>query len=97
MTDTNDNPTCTNSEYLDVNRHVRELLAKHHSIAAIWCIEDVQGIRPDLSNEEAWDVLQDVDDHHDAEWGISWTTLETVADDLYPKTTSPQKEKRHGN
>jgi hypothetical protein len=30
-------------------------------------------------------VLQEVDDHHDAEWGINWTTLETVADDLFPE------------
>ena len=70
---------------VDINSHVRGLLAEHHSIAAIWCTDDVQGIRPHLTEEQAWKVLQEVHDHHDAEWGICWATLETVADDLFPK------------
>jgi len=92
MTDTNDNPTCTDPESFDVNRHVRELLAKHHSIAAIWHIDDVKDIRPDLTDEQAWEVLEQVGDIHDAEWGINWTTLETVADDLFPKPTSTRRQ-----
>lgn len=71
-------------DHFDVNRFVRRLLAKYHKIAAIWSIEDVQGIRPHLTANQAWEVLEQVRDHHDAEWGISWTTLETVADDLFP-------------
>ena len=53
-------------------------------IAIIWSIDDVKHIRPDLSDEQAMEVLQEVKDCHDAEWGASWTTLETVADDLFP-------------
>lgn len=78
------------SEEFDVNRHVRELLAKHHSIATIWCIDDVRGVRPHLNEDQAWEVLQQVDDIHDAVFGITWTSLETVADDLYP---APDDEK----
>lgn len=70
---------------INVNPRVRELLARHHSIAAIWCTDDVRGIRPHLTEEQAWEVLQQVDDLHDAEWGINWTTLATVADDLFPE------------
>ena len=71
--------------FMDINRHVHQLLAKHRSIAAIWCIDDVKGIRPQLTDDQAWRVLEQVGDNHDAEWGISWTTLETVADDMFPK------------
>ena len=91
MTDTTDksNP---DSGCFDVNRHVHELLAKHHRIAAIWCTDDVRGVRPDLTEEQAWEVLQQVDDHHDAEWGINWITLETTADDLFPKPASRRRK-----
>ena len=72
-------------EPVDINAHVRQLLANQRSIAAIWCTDDVRGIRPHLTEEQAWEVLQEVDDRHDAEWGITWTTLEVTADDLYPQ------------
>lgn len=70
--------------YADVNLYVHDLLARHQQIAAIWAIEDVKGIRPHLTDDQAWDVLERVGDKHDAEYGISWTTLEIVADDLFP-------------
>jgi hypothetical protein len=91
MTDTNDTATHVCNELVDVNRHVHQLLAKHKSIAAIWCIDDVKGIRPHLTDDQAWEVLEEVGRKHDAEWGISWTTLETVADDLFPKPTSGRR------
>ena len=65
----------------DIDIHA--VLVKRREIAITWCIEDVQGIRPDLSEDQAWEVLQQVKDVHDAEWGISWSTLETVAEDLF--------------
>jgi len=86
-----DNEPSADAASSDVNRHVRELLAKHHRIAAIWCIDDILGVRPHLTKEQAWEALQQVDDLHDAEWGISWTTLETVADDLFPEREPERK------
>jgi len=85
MTDTNDITTDSCPEPVDIDCQVHALLAKQKKIGIIWCIEDVRGLRPDLSDEKAWEVLQQVEDIHDAEWGISWTTLQTVADDLFPK------------
>ena len=84
MTNTNDIPTTADTEPVDIDHHVRKLLAKNRQIAAIWSIEDVKGIRPHLTDDQAWEVLQQVEDIHDAEYGINWTTLETVADDLFP-------------
>ncbi len=83
--------TNNTGEPVDINRHVRELLAKHHSIADIWCTDDVRGVRPHLTEDQAWEVLQQVDDIHDAEYGINWMTLETVADDLYPEPDDKQE------
>jgi hypothetical protein len=78
------------SKTIEVDIH--ELLAQRKEIAVIWSIEDVKGVRTDLSDDEAWQVLQQVQDIHDAEWGINWTTLETVADDLFPKPDDADTE-----
>jgi len=69
---------------IDLNFHVHALLAKHRSIAAIWCIDDVKGIRPHLTNDQAWEVLQEAGRKHDAEYGINWITLEIFADEMFP-------------
>ncbi|HYV38106.1 MAG TPA: hypothetical protein VE988_20640 [Gemmataceae bacterium] len=84
MTTTNETTKDLCIDPIHVNRHVQELLAKHHSIAAIWHIDDVKCVRPHLTEEQAWEVFQQVGDIHDAEWGVCWTTLETVADDMFP-------------
>jgi hypothetical protein len=65
----------------DINIH--ELLAERKLIAALWGIEDVQEVRPDLNDEQAWQVLQYVDRNKDAELGINWLTLETMAEILF--------------
>jgi hypothetical protein len=73
------------TEAQDIDLYVHSLLAKCQKIAVIWSIEDVQGIRPHLTDDQAFEVLEQVGRKHDAEWGISWTTLETVADDMFPE------------
>jgi len=62
---------------------IDELLATHRQIAAIWSIQDVQSIRPDLSEEQAWEVLLQVDHDKDANFGITWLTLEMAAEHLF--------------
>src|SRR5271166_1568077 len=42
----------------DFNLRIHERLASQHEVAAIWSIEDVQEVRPDLSADHAWEVLQ---------------------------------------
>jgi hypothetical protein len=78
--------------YADITLYVHDLLAKHRQIAAIWSIEDVQGIRSDLTDDQAWEVLERVGDKHDAAWGITWITLEIVAGDLFPRPTSRRRQ-----
>ena len=69
-------------DYSDIDVH--ELLKHRHQIAVIWSIEDVQGVRPDLTDDQAWAVLQECDRRHDCELGITWGSIEYVADDLFP-------------
>jgi hypothetical protein len=71
----------------------RALLAKCGQIAAIWSTEDVRSIRPDLTEEQTWQVLLDVEHWHDASIGINWLTLEGIARELFgdgPKTGEPE-------
>lgn len=75
-------------EWLDrqIEQHeidIQAIPAKRREIALIWCIEDVQVVRPDLSEDQAWEVLQVVQRRHDATLGVTWDTLEWVAQDLF--------------
>ena len=79
----------------DIDFH--QLLAKHRRIAIIWGTDDVHEVRPDLSEDQAWEVLQRAEHKHDANNGIGWDTLEIIADDLYPESDSSEKENGDGN
>ena len=73
--------------------NIHEQLATKRQIAIIWSIEDVQEVRPDLTEEQAWEVLEQVKHAHDATIGISWETLQSVADDQFaPVPTSSNGE-----
>ena len=65
----------------DVDIH--ELLAENRMIAHIWGIADVQEVRPDLDDDQAWQVLQTVERHLDSQYGITWDTVELLAEDLH--------------
>ena len=69
----------TKSEEVDVY----DLLAGRKQIAVIWGVEDVQEVRPDLTDEQAWEVLQQTDRKHDATLGINWDTLECISEMLF--------------
>ena len=66
---------------------IHDILADRHQIALIWGIEDVQEVCPDLTEEQAWQVLQNADRHHDATIGINWDTLECHAEMLFGDAT----------
>lgn len=96
MTDTNDEATPSAPVIEDIDSYVLGLLAKHRKIAAIWCIEDVKAIRPDLTDDQAWELLQQVQGSHDAESGIMWTTLETSAEDLFGPSSETDGDEEDG-
>lgn len=67
---------------------IHELLAAEHKIAIVWDVEDVRAVRPDLTEEQAWKILQAVRKNHDASVGVSWETLEITADYLFADQSS---------
>jgi hypothetical protein len=62
---------------------IDELLEYRRQIAMRWSIEDVQEIRPDLDDDQAWEVLKAADRYHDASNGIHWDVLACHADMLF--------------
>jgi hypothetical protein len=53
-------------------------------IILIWATADVLSIRPDLTEEQAAEVLAAADRRHDANIGINWDVLECHAEWLFP-------------
>ncbi len=62
---------------------IHERLAENRQIAHIWGTDDVQDVRPDLDEDQAWQVLRDVEKRLDSQYGISWGTIEIIADELF--------------
>lgn len=60
-------------------------MSRVKSISIVWSIEDVQEVRPDLNDAQAYEVLKRVEEDHDASIGVNWEVLDIVADILYPK------------
>jgi hypothetical protein len=66
---------------------IHEILAEQGKIAVIWSIEDVKSVRPDLTEAQSWEVLQQVEKYHDCNYGITWDTLSIHASGLLPEPT----------
>ena len=66
-----------------VKPDIHTLLAERRQIAHIWSIEDVQHLRPDLDDDQAWEVLQAANDSHEGDIGINWSVLEGHAEMLF--------------
>jgi len=71
---------------------VHEMLARRGQVAIVWSTEDVLGVRPHLTQDQAWDVLSRCERIHDCNYGFTWDLLESVADDLYPAPACSSKE-----
>ena len=65
----------------DVDIH--ELLADNRIIGHLWGVEDVQEVRPDLNDDQAWQVLQTIERRLDSQYGMNWDTIAIIADELF--------------
>ena len=59
-----------------------EPISEVNEIAIIWDISDVKSINSDLSDDECREVLIRAKDNHDANVGINWEVLETIAQNI---------------
>lgn len=71
------------TDYSELDIHM--LLIQRRQIAIIWSIEDVQEMRPDLNDDQAWKVLQQCGNQHDCNYGLTWEGIEAVAEILFPE------------
>jgi len=72
-------------------KNVLDYFDNTRQVAIVWDISDVKSERPDLTDEQAMEVLQDISKHHDADLGVCWETIRVVADNLFPKAESTIK------
>jgi hypothetical protein len=63
--------------------NIHALLAKRRQIGIVWSIQDVQEIRPDLTDKQAWEVLQLAERQHDVTIGVNQEVLECHAQFLF--------------
>ena len=59
-------------------------------IILTWGTDDVLSIRPDLTEEQAAEVLAAADRRHDAGIGINWDVLEFHAEWLFPEPATEE-------
>jgi len=65
------------------NYEIQKLLETRREIAVIWGIDDVKMTRPDLSDDQCWEVLKTAEDQHNGNIGLSWPAFEEVAENLF--------------
>ena len=70
---------------------IDELLASRRQIAHIWGVDDVQEVRPDLNDDDAWTVLHACKRNHDCNYGITLEVIEVTADIRFPITDSHEE------
>lgn len=72
---------------------ISALLERGRQIAHIWGISDVQHVRDDLDDEQAWGVLQKVAKCLDSTHGITWDTIEQTAYNLFGASNHARVER----
>jgi hypothetical protein len=65
-----------------------EALEDLRQVAIIWTTDHVQEIRPDLSDDQSWEVLKTCRARWGSCQGIDWEAIEKTAEEMYgPKPT----------
>ncbi len=77
--------------FLDIEPHpeivrqqaIHAELAEMRTIATLWTTRDVQFCRPDLTQEQAWQVLQYCKQRDPGGYRMSWRSINQVTDKLF--------------
>jgi hypothetical protein len=64
---------------------IRKLLEPRREIAIIWGVGNVKEIRPDLTDDQAWDILQQCYYQHNHEDGITYDIIANWAEFYFPE------------
>lgn len=63
-------------------------LARRRQVAIIWGVEDVRAVRSDLTDDQAWEVLQQCKREHGIHFDMSLAMIEAIALLLFPDTNN---------
>jgi hypothetical protein len=74
---------------LESHTNLQPMLWPRHEIAVVWTIEDVEELRPDLTADQCWSVLQECERTHDAGDGINWHALDATAEAMFGPEPEP--------
>lgn len=74
-----------NTSHAEMPEHTPEVPKPRLQISIVWSVEDVQHMREDLTDEQAYQVLLLAKERHDANVGINWDVLDAWCDHLFPK------------
>jgi hypothetical protein len=74
------------SELDDTELDLHELLREHRMIGHFYTVDDVTHLRPHLTDDQAWQVLQAIETSVQLapEYGMSWDGIRDTADSLFP-------------
>ena len=50
-----------------------------NSIEIIWCVDDIRSLGYQCTDEQGMNVLNNIKQYHDANYGITWDTLDFTA------------------
>ncbi len=67
-------------------------MSNKDQIEIIWHIDDVKEVAPEVTDDEAREVLRLVNKEHDAEIGVSWDTLR-----YWASYVIGERKEEHGN
>ena len=65
-------------------------------IHIVWSVDDVQTINSKLTDEEARDVLEEIERSHDCEQGITWDTIREFTDSDEDEEDDEEDEEEGG-
>lgn len=73
--------TITRTEPIDLD----SLLYENRKVAVVWCIDDVLEYRPDLTFDQAWEVLKHSHDKLASSRCSMHAIIDAAADELFPR------------
>jgi hypothetical protein len=65
------------------------IIDDENEIMIKWHVDDVLNIRPDLTKDQALDVLLECKSRHDASVGINWDVIDITASKMFPEQDEP--------
>jgi len=72
---------------LSKSTNATALFASRGEVPFVWSIYDVRRVRPDLSDREAFAVLEALRLGHDSDYGVNWDTISYAAETLFGEST----------